>query len=374
VSAHLKHTCGVKNDATVWCWGSNQYGELGDGVAHMLCGAADCSPTPVAVAGQVGVAGVSAGWHFSCSGFLDGTAWCWGRNTYGQLGDGGTTGVATPVRVLGISDVQNISAGGYHACVRTSVQTVWCWGLNRYGQLGDGGTHQTCGGFDCSPTAVHVSTLVNAASVAAGGVHTCALKSDGMVWCWGANYYGQLGDGQSHQTCEGSDCSPTPVMAGVFDVASISSGLEHSCAVKSDGRVFCWGSNSAGQLGDGGTHQDCNSVDCSPTPVQVSGLTDVVSVAAGHYHTCAVKSDGTAWCWGSNAGGRLGDGSFSDHPTPVQVSGLGGVQAISAGVTHGCALTNDGAAWCWGANLDGSLGDGGVYAESRVPVSVVDPY
>ena len=197
---------------------------------------------------------------------------------------------------------------------------------------------------------VHAST-----SISAGYAHTVALKQDGTVWAWGGNDYGQLGDGTQTD-------SLTPVQVrGLYNVTAIAAGGYHTVALKQDGTVWAWGDNTYGELGDG-TQTD------RLTPVQVSGLsTNVTAIAAGYLHTVAQKLDGTAWTWGSNYNGQLGDGKQTDRYTPVQVSGLSNVIAIAAGSAHATALKQDGTVWGWGWDFAGQLGDG-TTTDSPTPV------
>ena len=189
--------------------------------------------------------------------------------------------------------------------------------------------------------------------VESGSSHTCAVKQDGSLWCWGDNSYGQLGDGTTAP-------KNTPVQIISSGVNSVSLGDEHTCAVKTDSSLWCWGRNSSGQLGDGtnGT-DDCDSSiqgnDCNKSPVPIT--TGVNSVSLGGYHTCAVKTDSSIWCWGYNYYGQLGDGTYSNSNTPVQIMSSG-VSAVSLGGYHTCAVKQDGSLWCWGRNEYGQLGDG----------------
>ena len=195
--------------------------------------------------------------------------------------------------------------------------------------------------------------------IAGGRVHAIALKSDGTVWAWGYNAYGQLGDGTTAWS------RPTPVqVSGLSGVTAIAAGGYHTIALKSDGTVWTWGANGNGQLGDGTTTE-------RKTPVQVSGLSSVTAIAAGSSHTIALKSDGTVWTWGANGSGQLGDGTNTERTTPVQVSGLSGVTAISGGESHTITLKSDGTVWTWGANASGQLGDG-TYTSRTTPLQVKD--
>jgi alpha-tubulin suppressor-like RCC1 family protein len=251
----------------------------------------------------------------------------------------------------GLSYSSIIAGGSGHTIALNSNGTVWTWGSNEYGQLGDGTTTDR-------RVPAQVSGLRGVVAVAGGFKHTIALKNDGTVWTWGWNNSGQLGEGtDSYRT--------TPVqVSGISGVVAIASRGNHTIALKNDGTVWTWGSNGFGQLGNG------TITNPSITPVQVSGLSDVVAIASGGFHTIALKKDGTVWTWGLDDSGQLGDGP-NDHfeITPVQVSGLDGVVAIAGGSKHTIALKNDGTVWTWGFNDKGQLGDG-TTTKSSLPVPV----
>ncbi len=355
----------------MYAWGNNSDGQLGDGSTAN-------SPVPVQVELPAGVTpvAVSAGWLTSLALGSDGNVYAWGDNQYGQLGDGSTVDSPVPVRVLlpgGVRAVA-VSEGLTTSLALGSDGTVYAWGSNLAGQLGDGTATgpQTCGFTPCSMTPVAVSLPggVTAIAVAEGGLYTSmALGSDGRVYAWGDNVDGQLGDGTTTgpQTCGGAACSLTPVavsLPGGVTATAVSAGGATSLALGSDGRIYAWGDNTYGQLGDGSTAD-------SAVPVQVSlpGGVPASAVSAGGATSLALGSDGHAYAWGLNLSGELGDGSTADTAVPVQVSLPGGVTAtaVSASGAGELALGADGSVYAWGDNDSGELGDGST-ASSSTPV------
>lgn len=325
---------------TVWAWGGNYNGELGDGTTTDR-------HTPVQVSGITGATAVAAGWGSAYALNGDGTVSAWGYNTSGQLGDGTTFERHTPVQVLGLGGVTAIAAGDTSAYALKGDGTVWAWGQNAAGALGDGTTTDR-------HTPVQVSTLSGVTAVAAGWGSAYALKTDGTVWAWGFNYYGELGDGTT------VDQHAPVQVSGLSGVTSITASAGTSAyALKGDGTVWAWGSNNYGALGDGTT------VD-QHAPVQVSGLSGATAIGAGSSSGYALRSDGTVWAWGNNGSGELGDGTTTVRLTPVQVSGLSGATSIAASAHAGFASKADGTAWAWGA---GPIGDGATTAR-LTPVKV----
>jgi alpha-tubulin suppressor-like RCC1 family protein len=355
------HTCASTPAGGVRCWGYNGFGQLGNE-------SDESSSTPVEVEGfgSLGlgnaVAAIAAGTFHTCALTTVGGVKCWGYNSRGQLGDGGDETIPVPVDVVGLSGgIVAITAGGLHTCALAAAGEVLCWGDNEFGQLGDGsGTG--------SATPVPVSGLSSGVvAIAAGGDHTCALTTTGGVLCWGANHYGQLGDGSLMDSA-----MPVSVSGLSSGVAAIAAGGADTCALTTAGAALCWGTNDDGQLGDG------SGID-SATPVAVSGLSDgVVALSIGVLHTCALTAVGGVKCWGENGQGQLGDGSVVSSLVPVDVldgatlAPLTGMAAIAVAATHTCAMSPAGGLRCWGTNDFGQLGNGnsGTNAFSILPAHV----
>ena len=327
----------IKSDGTVWAWGIGGFGN----------GSTTGTSTPIQIQNLSGSISITSRIS-SYSIKSDGTLWAWGNNDSGQLGDGTLTTRLTPVQVSNLIDVVDVSGNLIpsipylgmltSAYALKSDGTVWAWGGNNYGQLGDGTTTDKL-------TPIQVSSLTDIVMIASGYGSAYALKSDGTVWAWGVNSYGALGDGTNVNRS-------TPVqVSGLTNVISISANYYSAYALKSDGTVWAWGYNTSGKLGDGTTTDRY-------TPVQVASLTDVFAIASGFYSAYALKSDGTVWAWGSNSYGQLGDGTTTDRYTPVQVLGLANIVGITGGDFSAYALKSDGTLWAWGRNNYGQLGDG----------------
>ncbi len=353
VAAGHEFTCALPEEGGVKCWGHNNWGQLGDGLA---CGSF-CT-TPTEVSGLTGlISSIAAGGEHACVVTGAGAAKCWGSNYYAQLGDGTTSTSTTPVDVVGLqAGTISVGAGVQHSCALMQTQDVKCWGRNLMGALGNGTTVM-------STSAVDVSGLTGVASITLGGGHSCALTTAGGVYCWGNNHAGQLG-AVTMEICDSGivlwACSTIPVkVSGLDEVVAIEAGSAHTCAVIDGGGVKCWGQNGYGQLGDGTT------ID-RPNPIDVSGLPGpVTAVALGGLHTCVLTTASGVYCWGQRIKGQLGDGTSGfDHPqfssTPVNVNGLAGkgITAITAVSTHTCALTAEDRVKCWGSDQYGQLGTG----------------
>ncbi len=342
------HSVVYSNHSTAYTWGNNSYGELGnDSITS--------GPTPVTVSLAGVKEAVAGGTHtLAVTGENGGSVWAWGNNGYGQLGDTTTTARKTPVRVANITGVTAVAGGGQHSLALKSDGTVWGWGYNGYGQLGDSTTTNRT-------APVQTSSLAGMTEVAAGGSHSVALKSDGTVWTWGFNGYGQLGN---NGTTNSAVPVQVPSLTGMKEVAA---GGSHSVALKSDGTVWTWGYNSLGQLGN-------NSTVNSAVPVAVvmadgTPLSNVTAISAGLDHTVALKLDGTVWSWGFNGFGQLGNNDIRSstgfRSTPVQAVYLDAnnapqpltniVKIIAIG-HHAIAIDGAGTVWTWGDNKYEQLG------------------
>lgn len=416
IRAGSQHTCALRSNGEVWCWGNGYRGGLGDGVlgSHSV-------PTPTRVLGlsgvvRLGISPTSSG--SSCALLRDGTVRCWGHNLNGRLGDDSLDDAATPRVVTGVSAAVDIDISYSGACATRSDGRIVCWGSNADGALGIGTTTDV--GFNKG----YVNDITTAVGVRTGDRYGCALLSNDRVRCWGRGNSGQLGDGNSaaprtsptaeialddargpegrlaasiQQTCAISS-GPTPVVrcwgdasggvmpgtsvTGVRDPRVISGtdnavwvavSEEHACAVRANGTVLCWGSQALGRIGNGSTAGSLVNV------TQVPGISTAVAVTVGASHTCALLADGQVRCWGSSQYGKIGHGSTGGASTavtqPTAVVGLSNVTEVRAGSEHTCALLATGEVWCWGRNQVGQLGDGtppgSSSAHSNVPVRVL---
>lgn len=320
-------------NGAAYCWGYNYSGQAG-------IGGPTGSTTPIPptmVSGlSSGVAQVSPGAGHTCAVMNSGSVYCWGSNTLGQLGDGSNSTSTSPVQVYGIGDAIAVTTGWYHSCAVHASGTVDCWGADYVSNYG------------AWPYDMGLTDIVK---IVAAGPSTCALDISGAVWCWGGNYAGQLGNGTYTD-------SPYPVLVGLSGAANaISGGWGSYCATSANGTAQCWGMNSAGELGAGYTSSS------EPNPVAVTVVSDIVEMSVSLGYACALlDNDGHAYCWGSNYGGQLGDGTTTSSLTAVQQGVAGGAYPLThLGHSSGdvsCGIhSHGGTAFCWGNNSTGGVGN-----------------
>lgn len=455
ITAGDYHTCALMNDATVWCWGYNFWGQLGTGNTLE-------SSSPVQVPGLSNVSDIGTGFAHTCALINNGTLKCWGRNNEGQLGLGNTTSVSLPTDVTGLSHVTSLGlvTGGYHTCVTINDGTAKCWGYNNLGQVGNGSTSNvnsptlvngtdykvkvvigntnTCfllqnGAIKCvgggtsgqlgdnngtnNTSLVTVSGFDGTGGQQANAIYGswtsfCATRTDNTYWCWGSNGYSMLGDGTgttrnapvsiayggtiadvslggAHKLVAMSDGSlkanggnragqlglsfvntssksTATTVSGFSNVIKVAAGYEHSCVLLQNGTVKCFGANSQMQLGGG---QRSSYL----TPVSLAlQISNVLAIATSSFHSCFLKTDGTAACAGWNQAYQLGSNALTSSIVPVAVSGLSNANSISAGGNiHTCATLSDGTAKCWGYGASGQIGDGTLNSRNlATPVSL----
>jgi uncharacterized repeat protein (TIGR01451 family) len=338
----------LKQDGTVWAWGQNDSGALGNGYQ----GQPIQQNRPIPVGNLSGITAVSSGGPHCLALKSDGTVWAWGSNNAGESGGSGFMS-QTPAMASGLNNIVAVSAGRTHSLALGNDGRVWAWGTNSQGELGLGTADN-----NPHPAPIVVPGLSEVAAIVAGSSFNVVVAKDGTVWSWGNNQNGQLGvPGPSSK-------SPTRV-SGVNDVKAVAVGSNHVLALKTDGTVMGWGLNTSGQTGS------TNFGNVNPTPAMVNGLTDVKAVAAGDTFSLALKSDGTIWAWGLNSESQLGNGANGSNPqpTPSLVNDITSAASISAGSSHGLALLDDGTLRSWGSNYYGQLGNGTNLARNT-PVQV----
>ncbi|MFH1230427.1 MAG: putative Ig domain-containing protein [Planctomycetota bacterium] len=332
IAAGGSHTVILKTDGTLWAWGLNSSGQLGNGTFTN-------KNIPTKIGTDTNWAIIAAGGSHTVALKTDRTLWAWGRNDRGQLGDGTNTNRNIPTKIGTDTNWAGITAGEYHTVAIKTNGTLWAWGSNEYWQLGDGTT------VDKNvPTQIGNDT--NWSAIAAGGKHTVARKSDNTVWTWGNNNFGQLGNNIQNNTFKST---PTQIWGGNWYWSAIAAGWEHTAAIQTDGTLWAWGWNSDGQLGLGNTTS-------FNIPKQVGTLNTWRQVACGGVHTVALRTDYTLWAWGYNGGGQLGDGTNISKYLPTQIET--GWAVIAAGGGHTVARKTNGTLWTWGYNFYGQLGDG----------------
>ena len=321
----------VKSDGSLWAWGNNSNGKLGDGTTTDRI-------MPVKVMDDVMI--VDAGYYHTMAVKTDSSLWAWGGNENGRLGDGTLINRSSPIKIM--DDVAFVSTKYNHTMAIKKDGSLWAWGENGYGQLGDGTSTNRITPTKIMDEVIHVSV---------GYYHTMVIKSDGSLWAWGENRQGKLGD-----STNAMQRAPVKIMD---EVTFVSSCNDHTMVIKTDGSLWAWGYNSDGRLGDG-------TLEFRSRPVKV--MDEVSLVAAGYFYSIAIKKDGSLWAWGKNVG-QLGDGTTEDRYSPTRI--MEGVSSVSAGGTHVLATKTDGSLWAWGFNGEGRLGGGGS-DYSLVPIKIMD--
>ena len=335
-SAGGSHTLAIKDDGSLWAWGNNEWGQLGDG-----SDVDNYSPQEVI---DSDVAKVATGTNHSIAIMEDGSLWSWGHNGSGQLGGG--THRLSPQQVLE-SGVVQVSTNSNHTLSIKEDGSLWTWGYNKWGQLGNGTTYNSY-----IPHKVEDSGVIKTAT---GIYHSLAIKDDGSVSSWGRNNYGQIGDGSSTDRTK-----PTTIIDS--RVIQIAAGDFHSLAIKQGGSLWTWGRNHYGQLGDETTTNRSKPQYIDSKFTQIAG---------GGYHSLAIKEDGSLWAWGYNNWGQLGDGTTNNRSRPHKIIDSGVVQ-VAAGVNHSIAIKDDGSLWAWGYNNGGQLGDSTI-STTRAPKKIGPP-
>ncbi len=357
------HACALDDQGSIFCWGSNGSGQLGIGSDEP----SSLTPVPVAAPEGVRFTHVAAGRLHTCALDEEGRAWCWGTNDSDQLGiyDSQVQYAPAPMAVLMPGDTRfsNLSSRHDTTCALDLFGKAWCWGINYYGQLGVG----TIGGSQGLPSAVIMPASGEFSSISVGSFHVCALGTDGQAFCWGLNDAGQLGNGTTV-------LREAPAMVSTEQrFETIAAGGSHSCAARAGGDVHCWGRNDFGQLGNTAPG-DQPQQQTVPTPVQMPLNTTFIRLALGASASCALDAEDRAWCWGGDFNGILGNGpaNASFTPSPVVMPDDFGFATLSCHSYSCCAAGPAGALWCWGANASGQLGDGSL-EQADAPVSVLPP-
>jgi alpha-tubulin suppressor-like RCC1 family protein len=333
IAAGAYHTCGITPAHVAYCWGDNSYGQLGDSTTTP-------SLVPVRVTGNHTFAQITAGQDHTCALDTGGAGFCWGDNSFGQLGVGIAASTTVPTPVVGNLTFSSISTASVHTCALTIAQTLYCWGGNMNGQLGSNGNV-----WSSSPVLVAGGHQFR--SFVAGWRHTCGIAVSGETLCWGANEFGAVGDSTTTDRL-----APTRVHTMLlFD--KLGAGFDNTCGITHDQHGYCWGDNNAGGGGTG------TMGDTLLVPKAIVGSNLFVQLASGYEYTCGVSTQ--LLCWGGNSAATLGDGQASNTPTltPTRVA-ITGVNflAVAGSMMHTCAIAFDRAVYCWGVNLYGEVGDG----------------
>ncbi|NBU20182.1 hypothetical protein EBS43_02020 [bacterium] len=350
VSSGAQHTCAKTTSGKIRCWGSNLYGQLGDGTHNL-------SNTPINIDSSTTYLNIEVGYTYTCGLTLSGEIKCWGSNSFGQLGDGTQTDQLSPQVIPSVSYdpttyFSSLSVGYLHTCgiwtdTTTPKTELKCWGDNTSDQL-------TSLAGDPQKIPITIDSGTEYTQVSAGWDHTCGITKDEQLKCWGRNLEGQLGDNSLTNR-------ETPVTIGSDKYLSVSSGYDHTCAIQTDNKLYCWGENYAGQLGD-------NTITMISSPHPVDPDTEYSMVTTGKYHTCGITTLGVLKCWGLNLFGTLGDGTTTPRTSPTVIDSGILYHYVDAGPYNTCGITTIGHKLkCWGTNYFGQIGDGGEISLKLTP-------
>ena len=315
LSTGNNHSCVIASNNLAYCWGANWYGNLGTG-----SGSDSFIPIAVSTSGVLNgltIKLIDAGNYHTCAIASNNLAYCWGSNDYGELGNNSTTQSNIPVAVNGGLTMSKITAGEGHTCAITVSNLAYCWGRNIYGQLGNNSTTQSN-----IPVAVNTTGVLSGKtikSIKASKEHSCVIASDNLAYCWGSNWFGELGVSTNVGTINPNSVPVAVDRTGVLSgktILSIATGVFHTCVIASDNKIYCWGDNTYGQLGNNSTTQSSAPVAVSTAGV-LSGKTIVSISTSDGIHTCATDSDSKLYCWGSNVYGELGNNSTTQSNIPI---------------------------------------------------------
>lgn len=352
VSAGVAHSAGIRTGGTLWTWGRNNFGQIGDGTSVAM----RTTPTQIGTANNWQT--ISCGGSHTIALKTNGTLWAWGLNSSGQLGNGNNTNSNIPVQIGTDTDWAFISAGDEYCLAIKSNGSLWAWGRNDNSQLGDGTTVS-------KNTPTQIGNQTNWESVSAGSSHSLAIKTNGNLYAWGVNSLGQLGNGTT-----ANETSPVKI-GNDNDWNTIGASSIHSIALKDNQTFWVWGGNNEGQLGIGTSGTGTNLT----SPFNIVSINGCSIISKGSQNSIIKKTDGTVWNWGANLVGQLGNGTTSPSPTtnPIQLGSATDWQIISMRGTHVLALKNDGSLYAWGNNFYGQVGDGSSGTFKTSPTSTTCP-
>jgi alpha-tubulin suppressor-like RCC1 family protein len=370
VTAGADHACALTDGGDAYCWGSNEFGQLGNG-------SSETAPqlVPARVRTDVKFTIVAAGFNHTCGLERDGSAWCWGANETAQLGDGTTKNAPAPTplptRVKTDVKFKTIAPGGGHTCAVGVDGVGYCWGGNWHGQLGVGNRDGDAAAPCCYRVPTAIRTDIKFQIAVAGGISSCAVAIDGKAFCWGSPQEGRLGTGPADAANKALDKTTPTAVSGEITFTAVVARAWHSCGLSTARVAFCWGGNI---------------LEAGPSvPTRLATDQRFTAITVGHYHDCGITTGGMAYCWGTNTDGELGNGTTKDSTVPQPVTTDRRFISIAAGgnlfvakpgevSTWGftCGVTRDGSVLCWGDNRHGALGKGST-TRALTPTPIANP-